>query len=706
MNIWSRDICCSVEIVGSKCNSHPKNFSHFLFLHSLTRFSMHILTHHRFADTYVAVKKHIQVGDWFTEVDMFNGKTRRNRVENLQAFWPGMEASLGLCERSARLLNAFYAAWQDIGLLPEEFDQAVWLQGDTPVNESWYPLRPELIESTYHQYRATGDRSWLTAGSLFLDSIEKNTRTSCGYASISNIGSMEMADNMPSYFLSETCKYLFLLFDENNFVHDRAYLFSTEAHPFDPKQLIDKPTDEQHFMRSKNNNTNMVTTSSTPANSNGAPTPNQATKRPKSGIPLFHPDLSLKCPKTVWWDAPKHSYDAQFIRTHPDASGETSADSWFSNQRVSIQSINAAEIARLMDWSKSSPTPFVRRENVNRPSHSNKKRADSCYDEDGPVLLKPATNPGNVRSKSDSTPIPPEAPQKLEVDAGPLGMFEVTIFSDGFLVFSKTSGETIEITNVGDSIAFVRELRNDSSRTVIGDQTTGKTISCSVSVENRHGAMLLVGPDHQLSCSISTFGSALFPSASIVADLRIPSDTQAAMCKPLRGNKNVHSNLNLHTTHQRSAKGSSSGQPEPDGTIDAAPKKTPWWWQLSSMLSLTGVGSKNNVRQDVDDTEQQSIDIQGAIVLVKRGGCMFEDKAGFAQQSGAVAMIVENNEVQYNRQANIASCTFRTFTHFSHISFHHISRNTIASGCSVCHVRKEASRSDRAPRHHCWQWEC
>ena len=60
------------------------------------------------------------------------------------------------------------------------------------------------------------------------------------------------------------------------------------------------------------------------------------------------------------------------------------------------------------------------------------------------------------------------------------------------------------------------------------------------------------------------------------------------------------------------------------------------------MLSL---GTRSSARQHVGDAEQQSIDVQGAIVLVQRGGCMFEDKAGFAQQSGAVAMIVENSEV-------------------------------------------------------------
>jgi hypothetical protein len=35
---------------------------------------------------------------------------------------------------------------------------------------------------------------------------------------------------MESFFLSETLKYLYLLFDENNVVHRRPHIFSTEAH--------------------------------------------------------------------------------------------------------------------------------------------------------------------------------------------------------------------------------------------------------------------------------------------------------------------------------------------------------------------------------------------------------------------------------------------------------------------------------------------
>jgi hypothetical protein len=50
-----------------------------------------------------------------------------------------------------------------------------------------------------------------------------------------------LMDEMPSFFLSETLKYLYLTFDENNILHtdsDREWVFTTEAHPihYSPKQ--------------------------------------------------------------------------------------------------------------------------------------------------------------------------------------------------------------------------------------------------------------------------------------------------------------------------------------------------------------------------------------------------------------------------------------------------------------------------------------
>ena len=190
-----------------------------------------------FSVAYLAIKEHVQEGDWFADVDMTSGRNRKNRVESLHGFWPGMESTIGMSESSTQLLNSLYAMWTDLGFLPEEIDQLQWLSGKDVVANAFYPLRPELIESTYHHYRTTGDRSWLNAGVLFLESLESMTKTDCGYAAIENILTKKLSDVMPSFFLSETCKYLYLLFDEHNFMHDRGYIFSTEAHPFSPLQL-------------------------------------------------------------------------------------------------------------------------------------------------------------------------------------------------------------------------------------------------------------------------------------------------------------------------------------------------------------------------------------------------------------------------------------------------------------------------------------
>eukprot|EP01033_Poteriospumella_lacustris_P014528 gene14528-10384_t len=193
--------------------------------------------YHYYDQLYQAVKKYILPDDaWFREVEMFTGRFSRHRIENLDAFWPGLEVAMGHSVSSARQLQALYSVWLDLGFLPEELELAQWKSGKGPSN-ALYPLRPELIEATVYHYQATKDRSWLAAGQLILESIQNFTRTGCGYASLSNIQSMELTDEMPSFFLSETVKYLYLLFDEDHFLHRRSVIYSTEAHPFDLVQL-------------------------------------------------------------------------------------------------------------------------------------------------------------------------------------------------------------------------------------------------------------------------------------------------------------------------------------------------------------------------------------------------------------------------------------------------------------------------------------
>ena len=61
--------------------------------------------------------------------------------------------------------------------------------------------------------KATGDTAWLSVGRDILSSIEASTYVPCGYAAISDVRTHSTLDAMPSYFLAETVKYLYLLFD-------------------------------------------------------------------------------------------------------------------------------------------------------------------------------------------------------------------------------------------------------------------------------------------------------------------------------------------------------------------------------------------------------------------------------------------------------------------------------------------------------------
>ncbi len=123
----------------------------------------------------------------------------------------------------------FYAIWKKFGCLPERYN---WALGSAAVN--FYPLRPELAESTYLLYQATKSPFYLHVGRDILESLNTHTRTHCGYATVHDVIDKSLEDRQESFFLSETCKYLFLLFDVDNPINSNAekYLFTTEGHVF------------------------------------------------------------------------------------------------------------------------------------------------------------------------------------------------------------------------------------------------------------------------------------------------------------------------------------------------------------------------------------------------------------------------------------------------------------------------------------------
>jgi mannosidase alpha-like ER degradation enhancer 2 len=94
-----------------------------------------------------------------------------------------------------------------------------------------YPLRPEIIESAYVLHRRTKDPRYLEMGRTFFEGLLAHCRTDAGYTVLKDVTTKEKGDLMPSYFLAETLKYLYLLFAPDGTLDLDKVVFNTEAHP-------------------------------------------------------------------------------------------------------------------------------------------------------------------------------------------------------------------------------------------------------------------------------------------------------------------------------------------------------------------------------------------------------------------------------------------------------------------------------------------
>ncbi|KAI0247096.1 seven-hairpin glycosidase [Lactifluus subvellereus] len=96
-----------------------------------------------------------------------------------------------------------------------------------------YILRPETVETFHLLWRTTGDIVWRERGWAVFEAIERHSRVEAGFASVDNVYLVNgtKRNEMPSWFLAETLKYLFLLFSDDDLVPLGQWVFNTEAHP-------------------------------------------------------------------------------------------------------------------------------------------------------------------------------------------------------------------------------------------------------------------------------------------------------------------------------------------------------------------------------------------------------------------------------------------------------------------------------------------
>src|SRR5437867_6940402 len=116
--------------------------------------------------------------------------------------------------------------WKREGIEPEEYD---YLQ--TRITSPGYPLRPEIVESTYYLYHYTKDPYYLHMGEQLWRDFVKHCRTDEGYAALKSVVTKEKADSMQSFLFAETFKYFYLLFASPKTLNFDKVIFNTEAHP-------------------------------------------------------------------------------------------------------------------------------------------------------------------------------------------------------------------------------------------------------------------------------------------------------------------------------------------------------------------------------------------------------------------------------------------------------------------------------------------
>jgi mannosidase alpha-like ER degradation enhancer 2 len=165
-------------------------------------------------------------GLWYGPVDMATGRRTASEFGALHAFLPGVLTLGGDLSRARRLQDSCLRMWKLHGIEPEVLDYRAM-----KVVHPGYPLRPEIVESAYVLYRKTKDPKYLEMGWAFFESLVAHCRTDAGYTVLKSVVTKEKGDLMPSYFLAETLKYLYLLFAPDETLDFDGVVFNTEAHP-------------------------------------------------------------------------------------------------------------------------------------------------------------------------------------------------------------------------------------------------------------------------------------------------------------------------------------------------------------------------------------------------------------------------------------------------------------------------------------------
>jgi hypothetical protein len=185
-------------------------------------------------EAHASVKRHIYTDrshyPYYSNSHRATGQPYTMWIDSLGAFYPGLLAMAGEVDEAIEANLVYTALWTRYSALPERWSIR---ENNVEPGIGWWPGRPEFIESTYYIYRATKDPWYLHVGEMVLKDIRRRCYAPCGWTGLQDVRTGEKQNRMESFFLGETTKYMYLLFDPDHPLNnlDAAYVFTTEGHP-------------------------------------------------------------------------------------------------------------------------------------------------------------------------------------------------------------------------------------------------------------------------------------------------------------------------------------------------------------------------------------------------------------------------------------------------------------------------------------------
>jgi mannosidase alpha-like ER degradation enhancer 2 len=163
---------------------------------------------------------------WYGHADMNTGKRTATTTGALDAFFPAVLALDGDLNRARALQESMFKMWEANHIEPEVYNYKT-----DKIEYAGYPLRPEIVESTFYLYRYTKDPKYLAMGQEMWNDFVKYCRTDEAYAGLKSVVTKEKTDYMHSFVFAETFKYFYLLFAPEKTLDLKQVVFNTEAHP-------------------------------------------------------------------------------------------------------------------------------------------------------------------------------------------------------------------------------------------------------------------------------------------------------------------------------------------------------------------------------------------------------------------------------------------------------------------------------------------